>query len=127
MSRNVTISSTVRTYPTHSYEQIKDAILGKRYALSLVFVGEQRAQTLNKKYRNKSYIPNVLSFPLDTAHGEIYIAPSVARREAKKWNMTPEQHVGFLFIHGLLHLKGYRHGATMSTAEKRYLKRYILS
>lgn len=125
MSENFSISSTVRSYPALPYETIKEAILGKRYALSLVFVGSTRAQSLNKKYRNKTYVPNVLSFPLTEDQGEIYIAPEVAARESKKWNMTPKQYMGYLFIHGLLHLKGYDHGATMDKAEKRYLKRFI--
>ena len=120
------ISKTVRAYPKLEYERIKDDILGKNYELSLVFVGTRRAQTLNQKHRKKSYIPNVLSFPLSATSGEIVIAPSVAKRESKKWNMTTKGYTGYLFIHGLLHLKGHHHGATMDTAEKKYLAKYTL-
>ena len=118
------IHTTVKAYPRLPYEKMKDAILGKRYDASLVFVGEQRAQSLNKAHRGKTYIPNVLSFPLSDDAGEIFIAPRVAAREAKKFNMTPRVYIAFLFIHGLLHLKGYDHGDTMEKAERRYLKKF---
>ena len=119
------VSATVRTYPKHSYQKIKEAVLGKKYDLSLVFVGEDRAQSLNKKYRKKTYIPNVLSFPLDETSGEMYICPKVAEREAVKFNMTPRKYVAYLFIHGLLHLKGYGHGDTMERKERAYMRTYF--
>lgn len=121
------IATTVKGYPKLPYEKIKNDVLGKHYVLSLVFIGERRARALNVAHRNRSYIPNVLSFPYDKDHGEICIAPTVAARESKAWDMTPKEYTGYLFIHGLLHLKGHRHGATMEKAEKRYLKRHILS
>lgn len=121
------ISTTVAAYPKLPYHRIKEAILGKRYGLSLVFIGEKRARTLNAAYRNKKYVPNVLSFPLTKDTGEIFIAPKVAAREAGRFSMTPREYTGLLFIHGLLHLKGYRHGATMEKAEKKYLVKYVTS
>jgi len=123
---SLTISKTTRTYPKLPYTQMQKDILGNRYDLSLVFVGCTRAKALNRKYRNKTYTPNVLSFPLTDTTGEIYITPEIATREAKKRNMTKSGYVGFLFIHGLLHLKGYQHGATMEKAEKRYISKYAL-
>lgn len=120
------ISSTVQSYPKLSYIQMKEDILGKGYALSLVFIGKIRAQQLNKTYRNKTYVPNVLSFPIDPKTGEIYICPEVATREARKFSMSPTGYIGFLFIHGLLHLKGQDHGDTMEKAEQRYISKYNL-
>ena len=121
-----TIAHTVATYPKHPYAAMKDAILGKSYVLSLTFIGEKRARNLNTIYRNKTYVPNVLSFPLSKDAGEIYIAPKVATREAYKFNLSPHGYAGYLFIHGLLHLKGYPHGATMDKAEKKYIARFGL-
>jgi len=123
---NFFISSTVRHYPKLSYEKIKTDILGSDYNLSLTFVGSQRAKTLNQKYRKASYVPNVLSFPLDEKHGEIFITPTVASSEAKKFSMTKDGYIGFLFIHGCLHLKGHGHGVTMEEAEAKYCKKYGL-
>ncbi len=117
-------SSSIKTYPRHKYADIADKILGKRYELSLVFIGKTRAATLNKEYRNKTYSPNVLSFPLDDNQGEIFICPQVATSEAAKYELSPKNYVAFLFIHGCLHLKGYAHGDTMERLEKKWLKHF---
>lgn len=121
-----TLSSTISHYPEFPYEEIKNAILGKSYNLSLAFVGTKRAQTLNKSYRQKTYVPNVLSFPLDEKNGEIFICPEIAYPEAKDFNLSKDGYIAFLFIHGLLHLKGHDHGDTMETLERRFMKRFAI-
>lgn len=122
------ISHTTRNYPrTLPYQQIKDAILGKRYNLSLVFIGEKTASQLNQSYRNKKTVPDVLSFPLTDTTGEIYLCLPKIQSTYKKFTHTYEEHVGYLFIHGLLHLKGFVHGATMEQAEKRLANRFVFA
>ena len=54
---SISIAKTVRAYPKLPYQEMQEDILGKRYELSLVFVGEKRALMLNQTYRKKSYIP----------------------------------------------------------------------
>ncbi len=112
--------------PNLPYDAMKQSVLGASYTLTLVFIGEKRARDLNRAHREATYVPNILSFPLDAKTGEIYITPLVARREAYKFNMTIRGYIGYLFIHGLLHLKGYDHGATMEKAEKKYVAQYQL-
>lgn len=122
------LTSTVSYYPTTlPYEKMKDDVLGKKYSLNLVFVGEARAKTINKISRQKTYAPNVLSFPLDTNCGEMVICPKVAAREAADFNLSVDGYIGFLFIHGLLHLKGYDHSDTMEKLEQRYIRKYGIS
>ena len=124
---NVTVSHTCRLpYPKLPYDAIKNDILGKSYQLDLNFIGAVRAKKLNQTYRRKSYVPNVLSFPLAADTGEVYITPAVTRYEAKKFSMTKTGYIGFLFIHACLHLKGHDHGATMEAQEQRYCKKYQL-
>ena len=121
------LSHTTRTYPRLPYHAMKEDVLGTQYTLSLVFVGRDRAKQLNQAHRNKSYTPNVLSFPIDRTRGEIYITPEVAKREARSFNMSVRGYIGYLFIHGLLHLKGYDHGATMDKAEARLISKFALT
>ena len=118
------ISSTIASYPAYPYKKIKEEIIGKKYQLSLSFVGTTRAQKFNKTYRKKDYVPNVLSFPLDEVNGEIIICPKISYPEAKDFNLTKKGYIAFLFIHGLLHLKGYDHGDTMESLERRYVKKF---
>ena len=123
-----TITSTVKNYPkSNPYAEMKNKILGLKYELSLVFVGKVRAASLNKTYRNKTYSPNVLSFPLTQSTGEIVICPQVAKKEAEKFNLSANGYIAYLFIHGLLHLKGYDHSDTMEKLEHKYLKTFNIS
>jgi probable rRNA maturation factor len=125
---NFNITNTTKSYPTSiPYPELKKKILGNQYELSLAFVGKVKATTLNKKYRKKDYSPNVLSFPLTENSGEIIICPITAKKEAVKFNLSEEGYIAFLFIHGLLHLKGYDHGDTMNTLERKYLKTFKIS
>ncbi len=122
-----TLSSTIARYPEFPYQAIKEAILGKQYDLSVAFVGTKRAQTLNREYRKKTYVPNVLSFPLGEKTGELYLCPEIAYPEAKDFNLSRDGYIAFLFIHGCLHLKGHDHGDTMEALERRYMKRFKLA
>jgi ssRNA-specific RNase YbeY (16S rRNA maturation enzyme) len=63
---------------------MKDKVLGKKYELSLVFIGDKKSLSLNKQFRKKNHIANVLSFPIDADLGEIFINYPNAKKEAKK-------------------------------------------
>src|ERR1035437_553869 len=112
--------------PVLPFERIKNAVLGKSYDLSLVFVGDAVSKKLNYIYRQKNKPTNILSFPLSKKEGEIFINLKLARAEANKIGKKYANYVGFLFIHGLLHLKGYDHGKTIEGLEEKYLKRFTL-
>lgn len=124
--QNFSINSTVSEYPVFPYLEIKEAIVGKKYVTSLNFVGAKRAQALNIAYRQKNYVPNVLSFPLDEKTGEVFICLAVAKKEAKNFNLSPNGYVAYLFIHGLLHLKGHDHSDKMDALEQKYVKKFAI-
>lgn len=117
-----------RNYPKHApWATLARKILGPKYDLSLVFARESLARELNWRYRKKKYSPNVLSFSLGPSAGEIFLNPSVARREAKSFGQTFENHLVYLFIHGALHLKGFRHGSKMNKKEKEFSQHFTIS
>jgi ssRNA-specific RNase YbeY (16S rRNA maturation enzyme) len=90
--------------------KIKDEILGKKYELSLVFTGNALIKKLNIKYRRKNKPASVLSFPISKKQGEIFV------------NLSQKKYSPFyLFIHGLLHLKSFKHSAKMEAEEERLL------
>lgn len=91
------------------------------WEVSLVIAGEQRALSLNKALRNKDYIPNVLSYVVGKKSGEVILCPEVSRKEAVQYGHSEREHLLYLFIHGLLHLKGFKHGAAMDAQERRYM------
>ncbi len=104
------------------FEKLKEKVLGKRYELSLVFCGDTLSRKLNKKHRNKDRPTNVLSFPYSKNEGEIFINLSAVKKETEKFQMTEKKLLLFLFIHGMLHLKGFEHGSRMEREENRFLK-----
>ena len=125
MQENFSITNKTKgKLPRLPFLEMKEAVLGKCYDLSLVFIGTTRSKTLSNKYRKKDKVSNILSFPIDKSAGEIFITPKVAYSEAKKFNKTPKQHIGYLFIHGLLHLEGYQHGSKMNSKEKTLSKHF---
>lgn len=123
-----TITVTTKSRPSIDdllFVRVKEGILGKKYNLSVVYVGDTKMRQLNNTYRQKDYVTDILSFPLSETDGEIYINPHTLAKKSKDFEMTISKYTLFLFIHGCLHLKGYDHGTEMETLEKRYLKSYL--
>lgn len=114
---------TRRSAPVFPYTKIAQAVL-PGWDISLVFCGEIRAQKLNVALRKKTYIPNVLSYESGTKSGEIIICLPIAKKQAQSYGLSYPHFTVFLFIHGLLHLKGLPHGTTMERHERSFLKRY---
>lgn len=108
------------TLPRVPFLDIKEKVLGKSYELSISFVDEKTAKALNKKHRNKTYIPNTLSFSLTKKSGEIVMCIPAIKKEYKKFDMTYTNYLVFLLIHSMLHLKGFVHGSTMEDKEQHY-------
>lgn len=118
MSFNI-LNTTKLPTPRIPFEKIKNAALGADYDLSLVIVNNKKSRVINRERRNKDYPTNILSFPLDETSGEIFIDIEKAREEAPAFDRTYTNFIGYLFIHGLIHLKGFDHGSTMERKEKK--------
>ncbi len=119
-------NTTKGKLPSLPFVLIKNAILGKNYELSVVFTGDTLSRNLNKTHRGIDKPTNVLSFPLSKTEGEIFLNTKRAKSEARAFGDTYVPFVGFLFIHGLLHLKGMDHGTAMERVEKKFRKQFSL-
>ena len=106
------------------FEKIKIHILKNKYSLSINFIDEKTAKKLNQKYRNKNYIPNILSFPISKSQGDIFICEKKAKQEYKDFDLNYTNFLILLIIHGCLHLKGFLHGEEMEKMEEKYLKKF---
>jgi rRNA maturation RNase YbeY len=124
-SKNLTVIRKKGELPSIPYLLIKDSLLGKSYSLTVIFCTPQESKERNKTYRDKDYPTNILSFPLSENEGEIYISLSIARRDAKKFDMSYIKFLHLLFVHGCLHLKGHDHGSTMEELEQKYLNKFF--
>ena len=124
-TKNLTVIRKQGPLPDVPFLLVKEKLLDKQYNLTVVFCTPKESQEKNKTYRGKDYPTNILSFPLSDTEGEIYISLSTARKDAKQFEMTYEQFLHLLFIHGCLHLKGHDHGSTMEELEDKYLKAFF--
>lgn len=96
------------------FQNITLAILGKRYDLSVAFLSPQEMRKVTLRTKRKNKVSNVLAFPLSKTSGEIFICKEAAAPFT----------VNYLFIHACLHLKGYKHSATMDAQERRFAKKF---
>ncbi|OGI62471.1 rRNA maturation RNase YbeY [Candidatus Nomurabacteria bacterium RIFCSPHIGHO2_01_FULL_40_12] len=106
-------------------EIIKNDILSKDYILSVGFVDKKKSRAINRTYRKKDKATNVLSFSLRKQSGELVLCKAIIKKEAKNSNRTFEEWLGFLVIHGMLHLKGLKHSSIMEKLEEAYDKKYF--
>ncbi|WP_251520449.1 MULTISPECIES: rRNA maturation RNase YbeY [Staphylococcus] len=89
--------------------------------LSITFVDKEEIQNINKMYRDKDKVTDVISFALEEDEpvihdidmprvlGDIIICTDVAAEQAETYGHTFERELGFLVLHGFLHLLGYDH------------------
>jgi len=82
--------------------------------LSIVLVSPKTIKKLNKKYRRKNLVTDVLSFQYANENenkksGEIVICPWQVRKNAKKFNSTFKKELIKILVHGILHLSGFDH------------------
>jgi probable rRNA maturation factor len=118
------INQTKGKLPSLPFVDIKNAILGTKYELSISFVTPKVSKQLNGAHRGKDYATNVLSFELSKTSGELILQPACVKRDAKNFDMDYPNFLAFLLIHGMLHLKGMDHSSTMEKHEARYKKMF---
>jgi rRNA maturation RNase YbeY len=125
---NITNKTRMRVPPL-PFLSMKEDILGKKYSLSVAFVDEKTSHSINKTYRGKDRPTNVLSFPISKNSGELILCLSLVKKESKddekNFGKNFEDLLGFLVIHGMLHLKGMDHGAIMESSEQKYDQKYF--
>ena len=119
-------NTTHKKKPNLPFNKIKEFVLGKKYELSLVFIDDKLSFKLNKQYRKINEPTNILTFPLTANEGEIFINLALATKQARQFERKKDDFVGFLFIHGLLHLKGYEHSSKMEREEKKVRTKFNL-
>ncbi|TAK86274.1 MAG: rRNA maturation RNase YbeY [Betaproteobacteria bacterium] len=97
-------------------------------AITIRIVGMREGRRLNESYRKRNSATNVLSFAYGGKKGDLVLCHPVVAREARAQGKTLAAHYAHLVVHGLLHLRGYRHekkreAERMARAEIRLLRR----
>jgi len=115
--------------------------------VSILLVENEEIQRINREYRNKDCVTDVLSFPmlemkdgqftvkpdeLDMEDGKLFLGDIVisvpkAIEQAKEYGHGNEREIAFLTLHGLMHLLGYDHKNPQSSEIMENKQEQILS
>jgi len=96
--------------------------------LSVTIVGDRSMRCLNREYRSIDKPTNVLSFAMSEGDfpemnphllGDVVISADTASREADEQGITFSERLGFLLLHGILHVTGYDHERSGEEEAKR--------
>lgn len=104
--------------------------------VSITFVENTKIREINKEYRNNDSITDVISFAVEDDEddvfrlleideenstrdlGDIFISYDKAVEQAEEYGHSLKREIGFLLVHGFLHLNGYDH---MTVSEEKIM------
>jgi rRNA maturation RNase YbeY len=101
--------------------------------LSVLFVDNKKIRDLNKKFFDKDYPTNVISFSYidglpSEVMGDIVISLERAREEAVSLSIPFHERLFALIVHGIVHILGYDHVKDKNEARKmRYREKKLLA
>ncbi|RJQ31435.1 rRNA maturation RNase YbeY [Candidatus Parcubacteria bacterium] len=105
-------------YQKYSDKAARILKIKKNYYLSLAIVSASEMKKLNRLYRKKNSVTDVLSFSEKETRGflvepdylgEIVICLSQAEKQSRQRKIKLSEELAHLFAHGLLHLIGFNH------------------
>ncbi|OIJ22134.1 rRNA maturation RNase YbeY [Anaerobacillus alkalidiazotrophicus] len=90
--------------------------------LSVTFVDNEAIRVINREYRNKDTATDVISFALNDDESDINLQENIPNllgdiivsyektvSQAEEYGHSINRELGFLVVHGFLHLLGYDH------------------
>jgi probable rRNA maturation factor len=124
VSLAIDVSTTVRRLLV-SRARVKEAAAATLRAeripnamLSITFVGRAAMAAMNRRYLGHHGATDVISFGLGrqggrgAVIGDIYICPEIARANARRQEVSANEEILRLVVHGTLHILGYEHPET---------------
>lgn len=107
----------------------KELKLEDNFEVSITIVDNNRIHEINKEYRSIDRPTDVISFAIEDNDdefeiffdelddaivlprllGDIFISMDKAEEQAEEFDHSIEREIGFLTVHGFLHLNGYDH------------------
>ena len=111
--------------------------INEEVEISVSFVNDEEIKQLNRDYRDKDNVTDVLSFPTEMNYhiegipvilGDVVICLKRAKEQSEEFGHSFERELVYLFVHSMFHLLGYDHideddKVLMRKKEKEALKR----
>lgn len=96
--------------------------VSKGSEISVTFVDDESIREINRQYRDKDQVTDVISFALNDDDTELVVDEAIPNllgdiivsyprvlEQAEEYQHSVDRELGFLVIHGFLHLLGYDH------------------
>ncbi len=93
--------------------------------VTLLFVEDEEMASYNSRFLDRAGPTDVLAFPVEEllpgvvpetdpngpplVIGDVIVAPGYVRRQAKEYEVTMDDEISLMVVHGILHLLGYDH------------------
>ena len=108
------------------------ALRAGRIGLDAYAVDERESLRLNRVYRGRARAGDILSFPLPGEQpggsaGDLYVCLPLVERGARRHGYAPRRWLGWLAVHGTLHLLGFDHRTAADTRRMNGLTRALLA
>jgi len=108
--------------------------LKTKHVVSVILVNDEEIQRINKEYRQFDVPTDVISFALADDQeeypyelGDIFISFDKVIVQATEYEHSPMRELGFLIVHGMLHLLGYDHSTLEEDEAMTGIQNEILS
>jgi probable rRNA maturation factor len=112
----------------------KELNINPRGTIVIKLGNREESKNLNLQYLEKDYPTDVLSFPFNEELpdgfyiGDIIICYPIAEIQARENNVSLQEELFRLMVHGILHLQGYDHEkdtGQMETLQEQLIDKYM--
>jgi probable rRNA maturation factor len=111
--------------------KLSQAKIAKEFNASLAIVSEKEIKKINRIYRKKNKITDILSFSdfpgkskkkVSDAFCELIVCYAYVKKSAKEQDIALKKEMAYVISHGILHCLGWKHSEKMYDAQDKVCK-----
>lgn len=99
-------------YQTKAQTLLEKEGFSKHLLLRVIFLDDETLLLMNKEFLNHDYYTDIITFPIEEAENkleaELYISIDRVRDNAQKESESFSNELLRVYLHGILHLVGYK-------------------
>ncbi len=97
--------------------------------INVIFTSDEYLKDINISFLNHDYYTDVITFPYTDKEisGDIFISVERVSDNSKKFNVSENEELNRVIIHGILHLCGYEDNTDENRNYMRKLENYYLN
>lgn len=125
---------------SRTMEEVSPMLLrSKHLSVNAIAVSQEKIENLNRTYRGKDSVTDILSFGEYTGReaiendeneemflGELFFCPDFIKKAAREDGISFEHEMIYVFSHGILHLLGFDHSDEMFSIQDKVTENLVL-